>query len=102
MLHQCFSRINAELTRHNNDIALLKVKPVWGSTIKFSDHVQPACLPDADTEYAPGQRCHISGWGSVVRSRLGRSEYRVNVNRDDWDIVGMGLACSGVSGEQRE
>jgi len=66
---------------HTNDIALVKVKPVGGSSIKFSDQVQPACLPDAKTDYSPGLRCHISGWGSVGWSWFGHSEYRVNVNR---------------------
>ncbi|KAI0212158.1 hypothetical protein LSAT2_002933 [Lamellibrachia satsuma] len=66
--HPRYSRLT-----HNNDIALLKVKPLGGSSIKFSDYVQPACLPDAETVYSPGQRCHISGWGSVGWSWLGHA-----------------------------
>ena len=62
---------------HNNDIALLKVKPLGGSSIKFSDYVQPACLPDAETVYSSGQRCHISGWGSVGWSWRGHGGYSI-------------------------
>ena len=33
---------------------------------------------------------------------LGNRGNRVDVNWDDWDILGMGLTCSGVSEEQME
>lgn len=50
---------------YDYDLALLKVKDVNGEGIKFTDHVQPACLPEEDTEYTPDQHCHISGWGKT-------------------------------------
>ena len=31
---------------------------------------------------------------------LGNRGNRVNVNWDDWDIVGMGLTCGGVWGTE--
>ena len=43
----------------DNDIALIKVSP----GISFSEHVQPACLPEPTAAYQPGQKCHVSGWG---------------------------------------
>ncbi|XP_059142665.1 chymotrypsinogen A-like [Physella acuta] len=46
-----------------NDIALLKILPKDGRGIKFTDYVQPACLPNAETPYTPGEKCIISGWG---------------------------------------
>lgn len=47
----------------DNDIALVKLSPVRGRGIVFNDYVQPACLPNVTTEYRPGQKCLISGWG---------------------------------------
>ncbi|XP_052220080.1 neurotrypsin-like [Dreissena polymorpha] len=47
------------------DIALMKVKLNNGAGIKFSEDVQPACLPDAGMDYETGTICHISGWGKT-------------------------------------
>jgi len=60
-----------DLTIHNNystyfkgnDIALIKIKPINGRGIVFSDFVQPACLPTGATPHADGTKCLISGWG---------------------------------------
>uniref|UniRef100_T1J2Z9 Serine protease 12 n=1 Tax=Strigamia maritima TaxID=126957 RepID=T1J2Z9_STRMM len=50
----------------NNDIALVKIKPDnRGQGFQFNSHVYPACLPTPDTEYTPGIKCFISGWGST-------------------------------------
>ena len=49
----------------NNDIALIKIKPKDGHGITYSDHVQPACLPDANTVHETGKKCHVSGWGKT-------------------------------------
>ncbi|XP_059142655.1 uncharacterized protein LOC131930260 isoform X2 [Physella acuta] len=54
----------------NNDIALLKVKPINGRGIQFNDFVQPACLPGPETEYIEGTTCIISGWGNMERSEF--------------------------------
>ncbi|XP_059166149.1 serine protease 1-like [Physella acuta] len=53
-----------------NDIALLKVKPVNGRGIRFNDFVQPACLPKINTPYRDGTTCIISGWGDVDRKNM--------------------------------
>lgn len=45
----------------NNDIALIKLK----SPVKFTDYIQPICLPTEETEYTVGKNCSISGWGSI-------------------------------------
>ena len=34
-----------------------------GRGIRFSDYVQPACLPSAATSYTTGMECLESGWG---------------------------------------
>lgn len=47
------------------DIALLKIKPLSSGGINFTEHVQPACLPDETAQYEEGDRCHISGWGKT-------------------------------------
>ena len=52
------------------DLALIKVKALDGKGIKFSDHVQPACLPDETMEYETDKKCHISGWGKTESGRL--------------------------------
>ncbi|KAL4241093.1 Neurotrypsin [Mactra antiquata] len=60
----------------DNDIALLKLKPVRGHGIVFNDYVQPACLPNITTEYVPRRECLISGWGEMegeVRSKYLRA-----------------------------
>lgn len=38
-----------------------------GSHIKFSEFVQPACLPpeDHEDEFYDNMECNISGWGSI-------------------------------------
>ncbi|KAK3764839.1 hypothetical protein RRG08_041257 [Elysia crispata] len=48
------------------DIALIKVKPQNGRGILFNQYVQPACLPSAKTDYKPGLKCSISGWGKTT------------------------------------
>ena len=55
---------------YNYDIALIKIKPKEGGGIKFSDHVQPACLPEETTEYIVDTKCHISGWGKTEQGEL--------------------------------
>ena len=49
-----------------NDIALLLLKERRGFGIEFSLFVQPACLPNADTEYEPNTACEVSGWGRTA------------------------------------
>ncbi|XP_041362239.1 scavenger receptor cysteine-rich type 1 protein M130-like isoform X2 [Gigantopelta aegis] len=60
--HERYSRVTNDF-----DIALIKLKPKNGRGIRFSDYVQPACLPSASTRYTVGMRCLISGWGDTKR-----------------------------------
>ncbi|KPU78927.1 uncharacterized protein Dana_GF10854, isoform D [Drosophila ananassae] len=48
-------------SRMNNDIALVVLK----TPLKFSDYVQPICLPDKNEELVENRMCTISGWGSI-------------------------------------
>lgn len=44
----------------NNDIALIVLK----SSVRFTDFIQPICLPEKGANYSEGRQCRISGWGS--------------------------------------
>ncbi|XP_076032517.1 neurotrypsin-like, partial [Oratosquilla oratoria] len=63
----------------NNDIAIIKLKPLKGKHIRFSSLVQPICLPLPDFNYKPGMQCSVAGWGSMGRhvgySRLMQSTF---------------------------
>lgn len=45
----------------NNDIALIVLK----APVRFSDYIQPVCLPHRNAMYFSGMNCTISGWGSI-------------------------------------
>jgi HGF/MSP/plasminogen-like protein len=46
----------------NNDIAVVLLK----HPVRFTDHIQPVCLPSKDTVYEAGRNCTISGWGATM------------------------------------
>ncbi|KAM8710851.1 hypothetical protein ACLKA7_017475 [Drosophila subpalustris] len=48
-------------THMNNDIALVVLK----TPLKFSDYVQPICLPERGAPLTENRTCTISGWGSI-------------------------------------
>ncbi|BFF99126.1 uncharacterized protein DMAD_07097 [Drosophila madeirensis] len=48
-------------THMNNDIAVVVLK----RPLKFSDYVQPICLPDKNAVLQANRNCTISGWGSI-------------------------------------
>ncbi|XP_030380373.1 uncharacterized protein LOC115628426 [Scaptodrosophila lebanonensis] len=48
-------------THMNNDIAVVVLK----SPVKFSDYIQPICLPDRGAYHQANRNCTISGWGSI-------------------------------------
>ncbi|KAH8288065.1 hypothetical protein KR018_011505, partial [Drosophila ironensis] len=50
-----------EGTHMNNDIALVVLK----TPLRFSDYVQPICLPDKNDKLVENRMCTISGWGSI-------------------------------------
>ncbi|XP_058827802.1 uncharacterized protein LOC131687724 [Topomyia yanbarensis] len=45
----------------NNDIAVVLLK----TPIRFSEFIQPVCLPAKNQPYQEGMNCTISGWGST-------------------------------------
>ncbi|EDW68611.2 LOW QUALITY PROTEIN: uncharacterized protein Dvir_GJ12600 [Drosophila virilis] len=48
-------------THMNNDIAVVVLK----TPLKFSDYVQPICLPERGAPLVENRTCTISGWGSI-------------------------------------
>ncbi|KAL7733723.1 hypothetical protein ACLKA6_011458 [Drosophila palustris] len=48
-------------THMNNDIAVVVLK----TPLKFSDYVQPICLPERGAPLTENRTCTISGWGSI-------------------------------------
>jgi len=48
-------------TKLNNDIALMKLK----TPARFTDQVQPICLPNTGDDIPVGTKCYISGWGKI-------------------------------------
>lgn len=53
----------------NNDIALIVLK----APVRYSDYIQPVCLPQKNAMYFAGMNCTISGWGSIQSGKS--SEY---------------------------
>uniref|UniRef100_A0A8V5H1E5 Uncharacterized protein n=1 Tax=Melopsittacus undulatus TaxID=13146 RepID=A0A8V5H1E5_MELUD len=56
ILHPLFNPIMLDF-----DVAVLELE----RPLVFNKHIQPLCLPLAAQEFAVGQRCVISGWGTV-------------------------------------
>ncbi|XP_032874735.1 transmembrane protease serine 9-like [Amblyraja radiata] len=46
----------------NNDIAVLELS----SPLIFNDFIQPICLPPSSKVFPPGERCTITGWGTLA------------------------------------
>uniref|UniRef100_A0A6I8T0E9 Peptidase S1 domain-containing protein n=1 Tax=Xenopus tropicalis TaxID=8364 RepID=A0A6I8T0E9_XENTR len=50
---------------HKNDIALIRLN----YPVKFSDYIQPACLPPKSSNVYKMDDCHIAGWGLLNEKR---------------------------------
>jgi len=54
---------------YGNDIAILKIQDRNGRGAKFSEYVQPICIPDHEgwefKMIPPNANCIVSGWGST-------------------------------------
>ncbi|XP_078252926.1 transmembrane protease serine 9-like [Rhinoraja longicauda] len=48
--------------KFTNDIAVLELS----SPLIFNDFIQPICLPPSSKVFPPGQRCTITGWGTLA------------------------------------
>ena len=48
---------------YSYDIALLKVKK--NKRIRFTDFVQPVCLPNVSISHPVGEMCEVTGWGET-------------------------------------
>jgi len=67
-------------TTLQNDIALIWIKSIYGQGVRYTDYVQPACLPDphsnVEAKYRAGTLGSVSGWGyteeksSIVSEKL--------------------------------
>lgn len=62
------------------DIALVKLN----SPVTFSDHIQPICVPNSDTQFPAGTLCTITGWGDIrdggeCREHWGQMKLVMNV-----------------------
>lgn len=57
-------------TKYFNDIAILRIKSVGDSGIRFNSYSRSICLPTSNTtKYEPGMNCTITGWGSSYNQR---------------------------------
>lgn len=66
----------------NNDIALVLLK----TPIRFSEYVQPVCLPTKNQPYQEGMDCTISGWGSSQFGSKGKKIISFNISQADvWE-----------------
>ncbi|KAF0304158.1 Transmembrane protease serine 9 [Amphibalanus amphitrite] len=60
-----------------NDIAMMRLKFRRGEPhgLRFSDYIQPLCLPAQNTTLVIGQQCQISGWGLVDANHPKSADY---------------------------
>ncbi|XP_033926697.1 transmembrane protease serine 9 isoform X1 [Melopsittacus undulatus] len=65
ILHPLFNPIMLDF-----DVAVLELE----RPLVFNKHIQPLCLPLAAQEFAVGQRCVISGWGSLQEGNATKPE----------------------------
>ncbi|NXP05802.1 TMPSC protease, partial [Thinocorus orbignyianus] len=87
-----------------NDIALF----VLGSTVRFSSHIQPICLPPDEPSPAleNGTSCFISGWGRIYEHGepsdvLREAQVEIipysfcNSSESYWGLVNRNMICAG-------
>ncbi|CAL1599847.1 unnamed protein product [Knipowitschia caucasica] len=71
ILHEAFD--NSEGT-YDNDIALVKLKPIDGHCAEESSSVKPVCLPPDNHRLQAGLSCEISGYGKEKHGLWYRSQ----------------------------
>ncbi|KAI1884806.1 hypothetical protein AGOR_G00230290 [Albula goreensis] len=47
--------------QEGQDMALIQL----ASPVKWTDHIQPICLPDANILFPSGTLCYVTGWGHI-------------------------------------
>ncbi|XP_015284034.1 PREDICTED: serine protease 27-like, partial [Gekko japonicus] len=50
--------------RTGNDIALLELE----RPVRFTDRIQPACIPGRSIVFPPRMGCWVAGWGSIKQN----------------------------------
>lgn len=61
IFHKDLKSVSNSFTNWANDVALLFLE----SPVKFTDKVQPVCLPKQGEEIPVGKQCVVTGWGST-------------------------------------
>jgi len=72
--------VHPSYSKHNllNDIALIWVESKYNQTARFTDYIQPACLPhhnaNVESLYQVGEHGIVSGWGLLDENHKTGSE----------------------------
>ncbi|KAM3824402.1 chymotrypsin-C [Vipera latastei] len=88
-----------------NDIALLKL----AEPVKFSDTIQPSCLPSTDSLLPQGFPCYVTGWGrlwtngpiadNLQQGFLPVVDHATCTQKDWWgSMVKPSMVCAGGDG----
>ena len=65
----------------NNDIALIELS----EPLRFSDRIQPICLPDAQACLPEGTKCAATGWGVTDKTGISPPPNALNeVGLKEW------------------
>ncbi|KAG9342957.1 hypothetical protein JZ751_015173, partial [Albula glossodonta] len=95
--------------QEGQDMALIQL----ASPVKWTDHIQPICLPDANILFPSGTLCYVTGWGHIQEGGSGplqevevpiigqascQSMYQLQPSSDrTWvqaGVVSFGLGCA--------
>ncbi|KAL7978536.1 hypothetical protein Chor_005518 [Crotalus horridus] len=104
-LHPPLNTAAAAFSSGSNDIALLKL----AEPVKFSDTIQPSCLPTPDSLLPQGFPCYITGWGRLwtngpIADNLQQGFLPVvdqaTCTQKDWwgSMVKPSMVCAGGDG----
>ena len=68
----------------NNDIALIELT----EPLRFSDRIQPICLPDAQACLPEGTKCAATGWGVTDKTGISPPPNALNeVGLKEWTQI---------------
>lgn len=96
--------------QQGDDIALVRLE----NGVSWDDHIQPICLPSANTLFPAGMRCTITGWGDIrdgvslqgagilqqvevpiISRQSCQAMYDVNANPNDPVDILSDMMCAG-------